>query len=144
MIIDTHAHVVPGTMLDALRRETGLFPSVRLHEEGGAPRMAFAGGAPGRPIQPRLYDLATRRDWLKSGARRSSARRRLDRCLRLRAEGEEAADWARFYNEHMAKDAAALPSLSALATVPLQNGALAATVLEEALDAGFHGAMIAP
>ena len=58
-------------------------------------------------------------------------------------QGEEAADWARFYNEHMAKDAAALPSLSALATVPLQNGALAATVLEEALDAGFHGAMIA-
>ena len=39
----------------------------------------------------------------------------------------------------MAKDAAALPSLSALATVPLQNGALAATVLEEALNAGFHG-----
>ena len=43
----------------------------------------------------------------------------------------------------MAKDAAALPALSALATVPLQDGALAARVLEEALDAGFKGAMIA-
>jgi aminocarboxymuconate-semialdehyde decarboxylase len=30
-----------------------------------------------------------------------------------------------------------------LATVPLQDGRLAARVLEEALDAGFHGAMIA-
>jgi len=43
----------------------------------------------------------------------------------------------------MAKDAASLPALSALATVPLQDGKLAAKVLEEALDAGFHGAMIA-
>ena len=43
----------------------------------------------------------------------------------------------------MAKDAATLPALSALATVPLQDGKLAAKVLEEALDAGFHGAMIA-
>jgi aminocarboxymuconate-semialdehyde decarboxylase len=43
----------------------------------------------------------------------------------------------------MAKDAAVLPRLSALATVPLQDGRLAARVLEEALDAGFKGAMLA-
>jgi aminocarboxymuconate-semialdehyde decarboxylase len=43
----------------------------------------------------------------------------------------------------MAKDAAALASLTALATVPLQDGALAARVLDEALDSGFKGAMIA-
>ena len=68
-----------------------------------------------------------RRDWLKQA--------RVDHQLvggwtdvyGYELQGEEAADWARFYNEHMAKDAAALPSLSALATVPLQNGALAAT-----------------
>jgi aminocarboxymuconate-semialdehyde decarboxylase len=143
MNIDTHAHVVPATMLDALRREPRLFPSVQLHADGPAPRLAFAGGAPGRPIQPRLADLADRRDWLK--------RARVDHQLvggwtdvyGYELGGSEAADWARFYNEHMAKDAAALPALSALATVPLQNGALAARVLEEALDAGFKGAMIA-
>jgi aminocarboxymuconate-semialdehyde decarboxylase len=143
MIIDTHAHVVPATMLDALRREPRLFPSVRLHGEDAAPRLAFAGGAPGRPIQPRLADLVDRRDWLK--------RARVDHQLvggwtdiyGYELSGGEAADWARFYNEHLAKDAAALPALSALATVPLQDGALAARVLEEALDAGFKGAMIA-
>ena len=109
MIIDTHAHVVPATMLDALRSEKRLFPSVRLHDAGGAPRLAFAGGAPGRPIQPRLHDLAQRRDWLKQA--------RVDHQLvggwtdvyGYELHGEEAADWARFYNEHMAKDAAALP-----------------------------------
>ncbi|HTV90725.1 MAG TPA: amidohydrolase family protein [Stellaceae bacterium] len=143
MIIDTHAHVVPATMLDALRRDPRLFPSVRLHADAAAPRLAFAGGAPGRPIQPRLSDLGDRRDWLQ--------RARVDRQLvggwtdvyGYELSGSEAADWARFYNEHIAKDAAALPALAALATVPLQNGALAARVLEEALDAGFNGAMIA-
>ncbi len=143
MIIDTHAHVVPVTMLDALRGNPRLFPSVQLHGDGAAPRLAFAGGAPGRPIQPRLADLADRRDWL--------TRARVDHQLvggwtdvyGYELSGSEAADWARFYNEHMATDAAALPALSALATVPLQDGALAARVLEEALDAGFKGAMIA-
>jgi aminocarboxymuconate-semialdehyde decarboxylase len=142
MIIDTHAHVVPATLLDALRAETRLFPSVKLHD-AAAPRMAFAGGAPGRPIQPRLHDLAQRRDWLRQA--------RVDRQLvggwtdvyGYELPGAEGADWARFYNEHMAKDAAFLTQLTALATVPLQDGKLAAKVLEEALDTGFHGAMIA-
>ena len=143
MIIDTHAHVVPKSLLDALRSEKRLFPSVRLDTEGAAPRLAFAGGAPGRPIQPRLSDLAQRRDWLKDA--------RVDHQLvggwtdayGYELPGEEGADWARFYNDHMRQDAAALPALSALATVPLQDGARAAIVLDEALDAGFKGAMIA-
>ncbi|HTT80878.1 MAG TPA: hypothetical protein VMF86_14480, partial [Stellaceae bacterium] len=133
MIIDTHAHVVPATMLDALRGNPKLFPSVHLHGDGPAPRLAFADGAPGRPIQSRLSDLGDRREWLKGA--------RVDRQLvggwtdvyGYELTGSEAADWARFYNEHMAQDAAALPALSALATVPLQDGALAARVLDEAL-----------
>jgi aminocarboxymuconate-semialdehyde decarboxylase len=43
----------------------------------------------------------------------------------------------------MQLDAAGLANLTALATVPLQDGALAAQVLAEALDSGFKGAMIA-
>jgi aminocarboxymuconate-semialdehyde decarboxylase len=142
MIIDTHAHVVPATLLDALRAEKRLFPSVKLHD-AAAPRVEFAAGGPGRPIQPRLHDLAQRREWLDKA--------RVDHQLvggwtdvyGYDLPPAEGADWARFYNEHMAKDAAALTRLTSLATVPLQDGALAAKVLEEALDAGFHGAMIA-
>src|SRR5258708_30610588 len=143
MIIDTHAEVVRKSVIDVLRSEKRLFPSVKLNSEGAAPRMTFAGGAPGRPIQPRLSDLAQRRDWLKAS--------RVDRQLvggwtdvyGYELSGEEGADWARFYNEHMRQDAAASPALTALATLPLQDGARAARVLEEALDAGFKGAMIA-
>jgi aminocarboxymuconate-semialdehyde decarboxylase len=130
-------------MLEALKSEKRLFPSVRLNTEGAAPRMEFAGGAPGRPIQPRLSDLGQRRDWLKAA--------RVDHQLvggwtdvyGYELSGAEGADWARFYNEHMQLDAAGLANLTALATVPLQDGALAAQVLAEALDSGFKGAMIA-
>src|SRR5712691_3294293 len=122
MIIDTHAHVVPGTMLDALKSEKRLFRSVRLDSGGAMPRMAFAGGEPGRPIQPRLADLGQRRDWLKEA--------RVDHQLvggwtdvyGYELAGEEGADWGRFYNEHIQQDAGSLAQLTALATVPLQNG----------------------
>jgi len=142
MIIDTHAHVVPGSLIEVLRSERRMFPSVKLHD-GAMPRIEFAGGGPGRPIQPRLWDLTQRCDWLKHT--------RVDRQLvggwtdvyGYDLPAAEGADWARLYNEHMRRDAAGLAQLSALATVPLQDGALAAQVLEEALDSGFNGAMIA-
>ena len=143
MIIDTHAHTVPGTMLDALKSERRLFPSVRLHADGPMPRLEFAEGGPGRPIQPRLWDLAQRRDWLKQARVDGQLVGGWTDVYGYDLPGEEGADWARFYNEHMKKDAAALNSVFPLATVPLQDGKLAARVLEEALDAGFHGAMIA-
>ncbi|HJU14881.1 MAG TPA: amidohydrolase family protein [Stellaceae bacterium] len=143
MIIDTHAHVVPNSLLDALRAERRLFPSVKMMAETAAPRLAFAEAAPTRPIMPRLSNLDERRAWL--------ARARVDRQLvggwtdvfGYELPGPEGADWARFFNAHLKADAAALPVLTPLATVPLQDGALAAQVLEEALNDGFKGAMLA-
>ena len=64
MIIDTHAHVVPSSLIEALRAEKRIFPSVRLLAEGGATRMTFAGEPPTRPIAPRLRDLDDRKPWL--------------------------------------------------------------------------------
>jgi len=142
MIIDTHAHVVPGSLIETLRAERRIFPSVRLIAEGGTVRMAFAGEAPTRPIMPRLSDLEDRKEWL--------ARQKIDHQVvggwtdvyGYELAGEEGADWARFLNEHLLRQTASLAAMTPLATVPLQNGALAARVLEEALDAGFNGAMI--
>src|SRR5260370_32152343 len=64
VIIDTHAHVVPGSLIETLRAEPRIFPSVRLIAEGGTTRMAFAGEAPTRPIALRLSDLDDRKQWL--------------------------------------------------------------------------------
>jgi aminocarboxymuconate-semialdehyde decarboxylase len=142
MIIDTHAHVVPGSLIETLRAERRIFPSVQLIAEDGTVRMAFAGEAPTRPIMPRLSDLEDRKEWL--------ARQKIDHQVvggwtdvyGYELAGEEGADWARFLNEHLLKQTASLDSVTPLATVPLQSGALAARVFEEALDAGFSGAMI--
>jgi aminocarboxymuconate-semialdehyde decarboxylase len=142
VIINTHAHVVPRSLIETSRAEHRIFPSVRVIAEGSTSRIAFAGEAPTRPISPRLSNLEDRRDWL--------ARQKIDRQVvggwtdvyGYELPGEEGADWARFFNEHLRKDADALAALTPLATVPLQNGALAARVLEEALDAGFAGVMI--
>jgi aminocarboxymuconate-semialdehyde decarboxylase len=142
MIIDTHAHFVPTALLETLRAERRLFPSVKVLQDGPQTRMAFSGNAPTRPVAPRLSDLKQRKDWLGAqGIDCQMAGGWLD-LFGYELPPEEGADWARFMNEAMLKGAGDLPSLAPLATVPLQNGALAAKVLNEALDAGFRGVMI--
>src|SRR5437879_13535753 len=99
MIIDTHAHTVPGTMLDALKSERRLFPSVRLHADGPMPRLEFAAGGPGRPIQPRLWDLAQRRDWLKQARADGQLVGGWTGVCGYGLPGDESAACARVYNE---------------------------------------------
>jgi len=142
VIVDTHAHFVPGALLEALKGSRRLFPSIAVTSEGSGTKLAFAGAAPTRPVSPKLINLDQRRDWL--------AAQKIDCQLAggwldifgYELPSAEGADWCRFVNEHMIKAAAALPALRPLACVPLQSGALAATVLEEALGQGFKGVMI--
>ncbi len=141
MIIDVHAHFVPNAMLAALAGKR-LFPSIETIGDPGSMRLSFAGREPTRPVSPKLGDLDQREQWLSA------------QCIDHQVVGgwldmfgyelpaEEGADWCRFLNEHLRQGTSGLATLAPLATVPLQNGRLAAKVLEEALDAGFHGAMI--
>lgn len=142
MIVDTHAHVVPKAMLETLRAERRLFPSVKVTAEGEATRLAFAGSAPTRPVAPRLSDMAQRKSWLaQQGIDCQVAGGWLD-VFGYELPAAEGADWARFMNETMLGLSRDFPAVQALATVPLQSGKFAATVLEEALGQGFRGVMI--
>ncbi len=142
MIVDTHAHYVPASLLDALCAERRRFPSVEVLGERGAVRLSFVKQPPTRPVMPRLSDLAQRKEWLQ--------RQRIDRqvvggwldMFGYELPAEEGAAWCRFLNEHMRKGAAGFEAFVPLACVPLQSGKLAATILDEALGQGFHGAMI--
>ena len=134
MIIDTHAHVVPGSLIETLRSERRLFPSVRLLREAGSVRMAFAGEAPTRPIAPRLSDLDQRREWLTSAGVDHQVVGGWTDVYGYGLSGVEGADWARFFNEHLTNEATTLAALTPLATVPLQDGELAARVLEAELN----------
>jgi aminocarboxymuconate-semialdehyde decarboxylase len=144
LIIDTHAHFVPPKLLDDVKAQKRLFPSLTTKEEKGNLCFSFAGAEMTRPVMPLLSDTEKRRAWMEE--------QEIDRqvvggwldSFGYELPAEEGADWSRLYNEHMLAGVKALPGLVPLATVPMQSGRHAAKVLEEALDAGFHGAMMAP
>jgi aminocarboxymuconate-semialdehyde decarboxylase len=133
---------VPQAFLDDMASQRRSFPSVKITADDGSLRFAFAGNEPKRPVAKGMSDAEGRRRWL---AERGIDKQVVGGWLDLFGydlPADEGADWSRFLNEHMRKGAAGLPFFVPLATVPMQSGKHAAKVLEEALDQGFHGAMI--
>ena len=142
MIVDTHAHYAPQRMLDALKASAGSFPSIELTHEGDAYKLAFAGGAPTRPISPKLREADLRHAWMsENGIDVQVCGGWLD-SFGYEIPPDEGAAWSRFLNEHLMGACDGDAGFQPLATVPLQSGKLAAEVLREALAAGFAGAMI--
>ena len=142
MIIDCHAHLVPPSLLDAIRARAASFPSIRLIEESGSLGFSFAGGKPTRPVSKPLSDLPARLRWMdEQNIERQVVGGWLD-MFGYEVPAEEGANWARLINTHLAQTAMREPRFVPLATVPLQDGARAAEVLREAHAAGFKGAMI--
>lgn len=142
MNIDVHAHFVPQALLDDVAARRHSFPSVDASVDKGSVRVAFCGQEAKRGLMPAMSDVDQRRRWLSE--------QRVDRQIvggwldlfGYELPAEEGADWSRLLNEHMLKAVKSVDAFVPLATVPMQSGRLAARVLEEALDAGFHGAMI--
>jgi aminocarboxymuconate-semialdehyde decarboxylase len=142
MIIDCHAHLVPPSLLDAIRAARADFPSVKLIEEGGSLGFAFADNKPTRPVSKPLSDIAGRLQWLDTNKiERQVVGGWLD-MFGYEIPADEGVRWSRLINTHLAKIAQDEPRFIPLATVPLQDGARAAEVLKEAHAEGFKGAMI--
>jgi aminocarboxymuconate-semialdehyde decarboxylase len=141
MIVDAHAHLVPAELLAEIRKEKSRFPSVRQIEDGGL-ALAFAGGKPTRPVPRPLSDVAARVAWMTT--------QKIDRqvvggwvdMFGYELPAEEGDVWARLANDVLLDAARAEPRFLPLATVPMQDGVRAATVLKNAAKAGFAGAMI--
>jgi len=141
-IIDAHAHFVPQAMLDELTSQKRLFPSVKVAVDNGGVRLTFSGQEAKRPVPGGMSDVERRRAWLaERGIDKQVVGGWLD-TFGYDLPSDEALDWSRFINAHMLKAVAEIPFFVPLATVPMQSGPLAARALEEALDQGFHGAMI--
>ena len=140
MIVDVHAHFVPWPFLERIKRER--FPSIERLEQDKQIRLAFAGNPPTRPIAPRLGDAQHRAEWMTAqGIDRQVIGGWLD-MFAYEIPAQEGAAWSRLLNEYLLSTANKDSPFAPLATVPLQDGALAAAVLAEALDAGFAGTMI--
>ncbi len=141
MIIDIHAHFVPKLLVDRFDVEKKNFPNVALTREGGV-RVGFNGGELTRPMSPKLSDLADRRAWMdKNGIDHQLVGGWLD-VFGYELPAEQGLAWSRFINSCLREALASERRFTPLATVPLQDGAMAATVLEEAMRQGFGGVMI--
>src|SRR3984957_14822635 len=142
MIVDSHAHLVPPDLLDAIRRDRARFASLRVIEEGGSLAFVFAGGKPTRPVSKPLSDIPGRLAWMRQqGIDRQVCGGWVD-MFGYELPPAEGEAWSRLINEAMLSAAKTEPAFVPLATVPLQDGARAAAALKSAMTAGFPGAMI--
>lgn len=142
MIIDAHGHLLPEVMLEDLADSKKRFPNIEVERTDGKWQLGFAGGKLTRPIMPRLRETEERFGWMgEQGLDHQVCGGWLD-AFGYELPAEEGAAWSRFTNDHLAAAAREAGKITTLCTVPLQNGALAASVLGEAMDQGFAGAMI--
>jgi len=142
MIIDSHAHLVPPALLEAIRSDPERFPSVRLIEREGSLAFSFGDAKPTRPVSKPLGDIAARVAWMETnGIDKQIVGGWVD-MFGYELPVAEGTAWAQLINTHLAAAAKAEPHFVPLATVPLQDGAAAAEVLRAAMAAGFPGAMI--
>ena len=139
MIVDTHAHYLPQELLEDLNNRSTDFPSIECLNEDNTWKLGFAGGALTRPIMPKLRQGDTRLEWMDD--------QKIDVMVcggwldsfGYEIPDEEGMRWSKFINEHLLKACSATKRFAPLCSVPLQNGKMAANVLEEALASGFHG-----
>lgn len=142
MNIDVHAHMVPASLLAKLGAEAAKFPSMKMEPANGSLAFALPNGSRTRAISPALSDVAARLAWMdEQGIDRQLVGGWLDMFGYELPPGEGEA-WARLINEDLLAFCADEPRFVALPTVPLQDGAAAARVLSEVMDAGAPGVMI--
>jgi len=140
MIIDVHAHFLPAQLV--AKFDAAAFPGVRVVRDDKGTRFGFPGTELTRPAAPKLSDLGDRRQWMAAnGIDHQLVGGWMD-VYGYELPGQEGLAWSRYSNACMKAALASEPRFTPLATVPLQDGRLAAQVLEDSLADGFGGAMI--
>lgn len=142
IVIDVHAHFTPKLLIEKFDGASAKFPDVKLLKSDKGVAIQFPGIAPTRPIMPKLSDLAERQSWMdKNGIDHQVIGGWLD-SFGYELPAAQGAAWSRFLNDCMWEQFRDERRFSPLATVPLQDGKLAAEVLEESMAKGFAGAMV--
>ncbi len=142
MIIDVHAHYLPKLLIERFDAHRAAFPGVEVLRDDKSTRFRFPGTEPTRPAAPKLSDLADRKQWMQqNGIDHQLVGGWMD-VYGYELPPAEGLAWSRYSNACMKEALAGEPRFTPLATVPLQDGALAAQVLEEAMADGFGGVMI--
>ena len=142
MIIDTHGHLVPPDLLAAIPKEAAKMPSLRLVAQDSGLALAFGNAKPTRPAMKGLSDIAARVAWMdKQGIDKHIVGGWPD-WFGNDLPASEGEIWCKLINEALLAACKAQPRFVALAALPMQDGAMAAKVLKDAMNAGCRGAMI--
>ena len=142
MIIDTHGHLIPPDLLTTIRKEGARLSSLRIIEDPTGLALAFGGGKPSRPIMKGLSDVTGRLAWMaKQGINRQVVGGWPD-WFGSELPSAEGETWCKLMNEALLAAGKAEPRFVPLATLPMQDGARAASILKATMAAGFRGAMI--
>jgi len=85
MIIDCHAHLVPPSLLDAMRAQARAVSSVRLIEDGGSLAFSFCRWqADAGPVSKGLSDIPARLRWMDEQTIRSPGQWRILICSAMK------------------------------------------------------------
>src|SRR5258708_25846004 len=142
LIIDIHAHFIPKCLYERFDANAAQFPAGKLLPDDKGVRMQFPETERTRPIPPKLSDINDRRAWMdKNGIDHQLVGGWLD-SFGYELPVPEGLAWSRFINDCMWDQLRDETRFTPLATVPLQDGKLAAEVLTEAMETGFGGVMI--
>lgn len=144
MIVDVHVHFLSPLAIQAARTDPARH-GVRVLE-GERPRLQVGAEAPTRPLLEPLYTLDRHLEFLAAQGIDAAVFGPLMDVAGYSLAPAEAAAWSRAQNEGMAASLAAAGGRHAgLATVPLQEPALAASELRVAVEQlGLRGAMVDP
>jgi aminocarboxymuconate-semialdehyde decarboxylase len=140
--IDIHHHYVPMQVIEEARRH-GDALGVGVTEERGSYALSFGGSKPHR-LQPPIFDVDGHIKIMDQGQVEIAALEANTNSLGYRLNGEQGEAWAKLYNECANEVVKTHPSrFVGMATVPLQDPARAARVLEQAVtQLKYRGAFI--
>ena len=143
MIIDSHAHFIPPSLLAAIEDRASEFASLSLaHDDTGSFGFSFAGGKPTRPASKMLSDTKGRIDWMDANKIDLQVIGGWLDMFGYEMPVDDGQRWSRMINDHLRQFCAENDRFMPLASLPMQDGGAAAMVLDEAHQQGFKGAMI--
>lgn len=140
--VDVHAHFVPRLLIERFAAHHASFPDVRMTGDSRNPSFQFPGGDATRPLNPKVADLDDRRAWMDEAGIDHQLLGLWTDIEGYELEARQGQAWSRLINDCMQEALRNEPRFSPLATLPLQDGQLAAEMLEDCLARGFAGAMI--
>ncbi len=140
--IDVHHHYVPKQLIEETKRH-GDTLGVAVTEINGSYALSFDGSKPHR-LQPPIFDVDGHIAVMDQGQVKLATLEANTNSLGYRLNGEQGEAWCRLYNDCVGLLAEERPDrFIGMATVPLQDPARAAKVLEHAIvKLNFRGAFI--